>query len=112
MSGRILPYLLARPIMGAAMGVVAYAGVAGGFLIATSSEPKTFSPEGILFFSVLAGLFCEDVPLAPRHRLQNAARRAARLTSRRGQVSGKGRRDSARSACAVTHSGVVLYRTL
>ncbi len=59
MSVRMIPYLLARPLLGGATGLVAYAGVVGGFLIATDKQPTTFSPEGILFFALLAGLFAK-----------------------------------------------------
>jgi hypothetical protein len=59
MTVRMIPYLLVRPVLGAGTGLVAYAGVVGGFLIATSREPATFSGEGILFFALLAGLFAK-----------------------------------------------------
>jgi len=59
MNVRMIPYLLARPFLGGATGLVAYAGVVGGFLVATAKEPATFSPEGILFFALLAGLFAK-----------------------------------------------------
>lgn len=55
----IIPFLLVRPFLGAATGLVAYAGVVGGFLIATPNQPDTFSPQGILFFALLAGLFAK-----------------------------------------------------
>jgi len=59
MNVRMIPYLLARPLLGGATGLVAYAGVVGGFLVATAKQPTTFSPEGILFFALLAGLFAK-----------------------------------------------------
>jgi hypothetical protein len=59
MGIRTIPFLIVRPFLGAAMGLVAYAGVVGGFLIATSTQPKSFSPQGILFFALLAGLFAK-----------------------------------------------------
>lgn len=56
----LVPYLALRPVLGAVMGLIVYAGFVGGFLIATTTNaPTHFSPQGIVFASVLSGLFAK-----------------------------------------------------
>jgi hypothetical protein len=52
--------VIVRPIVGAALGLAAFAGVAGGFLVATGAEAVDYSPAGLLFIAFLAGLFAES----------------------------------------------------
>jgi hypothetical protein len=57
---RMLPLFMIRPFLGAAMGMLIYAGVTGGYLIAVEeTETVTFSRQGLLFFSFLGGLFAK-----------------------------------------------------
>jgi hypothetical protein len=56
---RMVPWLLVRPVFGAVMGTLLFAGFVGGFLIATTQTPKQFSPAGLLFLSLLSGLFAK-----------------------------------------------------
>lgn len=52
--------VIVRPIVGAALGLAAFAGVAGGFLVATGAQAADYSPTGLLFVAFLAGLFAES----------------------------------------------------
>jgi hypothetical protein len=52
--------VIVRPIVGAALGLAAFAGVAGGFLVATGAQEADYSPTGLLFIAFLAGLFAES----------------------------------------------------
>src|SRR3954469_24244096 len=58
-SERCVPFLVMRPLLGAVMGLIVYAGFVGGFLISTTNSPASFSPQGIVFISVLSGLFAK-----------------------------------------------------
>jgi hypothetical protein len=58
-SDRELPFLVLRPVLGAVMGLIVYAGFVGGLLISTTKTPDSFSPQGLVFVSVLAGLFAK-----------------------------------------------------
>jgi formate hydrogenlyase subunit 3/multisubunit Na+/H+ antiporter MnhD subunit len=55
----MVPWLLVRPVFGAVMGMLLFAGFVGGFLIATTETPQKFSPAGLLFLSLLSGLFAK-----------------------------------------------------
>ena len=57
-GARLVPLFLMRPLMGSLMGLVVYAGLSGGYLIATSGNTK-LSPAGVVFFAALAGLFAK-----------------------------------------------------
>ena len=58
--GRMVPFFMIRPFLGAAMGLLIYAGITGGYLIAIENAGNaTFSRPGLLFFSFLAGLFAK-----------------------------------------------------
>ena len=52
--------VIVRPIVGAALGLAAFAGVVGGFLVATGAQAADYSPAGLLFIAFLAGLFAES----------------------------------------------------
>jgi len=52
--------LLVAPLVGAALGPVAFAGAVGGFIIASGGNNADYSPTGILFIAVLAGMFAEN----------------------------------------------------
>jgi hypothetical protein len=57
---RMVPFFMVRPFLGSAMGLLVYAGVTGGYLIAVeNAQAATFSRQGLLFFSFLAGLFAK-----------------------------------------------------
>jgi hypothetical protein len=58
-SERCVPFLVLRPVLGAVMGLIVYAGFIGGFLISTTKAPESFSPQGMVFIAVLAGLFAK-----------------------------------------------------
>lgn len=55
-----LPLLLLLPLLGAALGLVAFAGLVGGFLVASGSSSPTYSPAGLLFVAALAGMFAPN----------------------------------------------------
>jgi hypothetical protein len=55
-----LPLLILLPLLGAALGLVAFAGFVGGFLVATGSSSPSYSPAGLLFISALAGMFAPN----------------------------------------------------
>jgi nitrate/nitrite transporter NarK len=57
---QIVPSLLVLPIVGAALGLAAFAGTVGGFLVATGDSSQDYSPAGLLFVAFLAGLFAES----------------------------------------------------
>src|SRR5439155_18482726 len=53
-----IPWLILHPLLGAALGLIAFAGLIGGFLVASGTKaPSSYSPAGLLFIAVLAGLF-------------------------------------------------------
>lgn len=57
---RMVAFFVVRPFLGAAMGLLIYAGVTSGYLIAVEDAASvTFSRNGLLFFSFLAGLFAK-----------------------------------------------------
>jgi hypothetical protein len=56
---RMVPFLVLRPVLGAVMGLLVYAGFVGGYLISTTKAPEAFSPQGLVFTSVLSGLFAK-----------------------------------------------------
>jgi hypothetical protein len=55
-----LPLLILLPLLGAALGLVAFAGLVGGFLVASGSSSPTYSPAGLLFVAALAGMFAPN----------------------------------------------------
>jgi|RhiMethySRZTD1v2_1073278.scaffolds.fasta_scaffold35403_5 hypothetical protein len=55
-----LPLLILLPMLGAALGLVAFAGFVGGFLVASGSSSPTYSPPGLLFIAALAGMFAPN----------------------------------------------------
>jgi hypothetical protein len=55
-----LPLLVLLPLLGAALGLVAFAGLVGGFLLASGSSSPSYSPTGLLFVAVLAGMFAPN----------------------------------------------------
>src|SRR5215212_2786735 len=50
-----LPLLALLPLLGAALGLVAFAVRIGGFLVASGSRAPSYSPAGLLFVAALAG---------------------------------------------------------
>ena len=57
---RMAPFFIGRPFLGAAMGILIYTGIKSGYLILVREADKpSFSPEGLLFFSILGGLFAK-----------------------------------------------------
>jgi hypothetical protein len=57
---RMMPFFIIRPFLGAAVGFLAYVGIVGGFLIAVENADATqFSGEGLLFITILTGLFAK-----------------------------------------------------
>jgi hypothetical protein len=54
-----VPFLVMRPVLGAVMGLIVYAGFIGGFLISTTKAPESFSPQGMVFLAVVSGLFAK-----------------------------------------------------
>lgn len=57
---RMVPFFLVRPFLGSAMGLLVYAGLTSGYLIAVeNAQDATFSRQGLLFFSFLGGLFAK-----------------------------------------------------
>jgi hypothetical protein len=55
-----LPLLILLPLLGAALGLVAFAGLVGGFLVASGSRSPSYSPAGLLFVAALAGMFAPN----------------------------------------------------
>jgi hypothetical protein len=55
-----LPLLILLPLLGAALGLVAFAGLVGGFLVASGSSSPTYSPAGLMFVAALAGMFAPN----------------------------------------------------
>lgn len=55
-----LPLLILLPLLGAALGLVAFAGFVGGFLVASGSSSPSYSPAGLLFIAALAGMFAPN----------------------------------------------------
>ena len=57
---RMVPFFIVRPLLGSAMGLLVYAGLTSGYLIAVeNAQDATFSRPGLLFFSFLGGLFAK-----------------------------------------------------
>lgn len=57
---RMVPFFIIRPLLGAAVGFLTYVGIVGGFLIVLqNAEDVTFSDEGLLFITILTGLFAK-----------------------------------------------------
>ena len=57
---RMVPFFVIRPFLGSAMGLLVYAGLTGGYLIAVkNAKADSFSQEGLLFLSFLTGLFAK-----------------------------------------------------
>ena len=52
-----VPLLVMLPLLGAALGLIAFAGLVGGFIVASGTKAPTYSPAGLLFIAVLAGMF-------------------------------------------------------
>jgi hypothetical protein len=52
-----VPLLVMLPLLGAALGLIAFAGLVGGFIVASGTKSATYSPAGLLFIAVLAGMF-------------------------------------------------------
>lgn len=57
---RASPLLLLFPLIGGTLGLVLFAGVVGGFLVANPSSSGGYSFPGILFLSFLAGFFARN----------------------------------------------------
>jgi hypothetical protein len=55
-----LPNLILAPFLGAALGLVSFAGLVSGFLVASGSGSAEYSPTGLLFIAGLAGLFAPN----------------------------------------------------
>jgi hypothetical protein len=55
-----LPLLILLPLLGAALGLVSFAGLVGGFLVASGSGSPRYSPAGLLFVAALAGMFAPN----------------------------------------------------
>jgi nitrate/nitrite transporter NarK len=53
----MLPELIIYPLIGAACGFVVFAGVVGGFLLASGTQTETYSAPGLLFLAFIAGIF-------------------------------------------------------
>jgi len=57
---RMVPLFIIRPFLGSAMGLLVYAGVTSGYLIAVENAGQAiFSRQALLFFSFLGGLFAK-----------------------------------------------------
>jgi hypothetical protein len=56
----LVPQLMVLPLMGAALGLGAFSGIVGGFLVASGSNSPSYSPTGLFFVAFLAGLFAEN----------------------------------------------------
>jgi hypothetical protein len=57
---RMAPFFIIRPFLGSTVGFLAYVGIVGGFLIAVENANATqFSDEGLLFITILTGLFAK-----------------------------------------------------
>ena len=55
---RMAPFFIGRPFLGGAMGIIIYTGLKSGYLILVKGAAEaSFSPEGLLFFAILGGLF-------------------------------------------------------
>jgi hypothetical protein len=60
--GRMVPFFLIRPFLGSAMGLLVYAGLTAGYLIAVlNPADASFSSEGLFFLSFLGGLFAKTL---------------------------------------------------
>jgi hypothetical protein len=60
----MIPFFYLRPFLGAAMGVLAYAGLVAGLLFATGSTGSAgfaVRPESVLFAAGVAGLFAKTL---------------------------------------------------
>jgi hypothetical protein len=51
-----IPGIVVSPLVGAVLGVIVFAGVVGGFLVASTSE-GTYSAPALLFLAFLGGIF-------------------------------------------------------
>jgi hypothetical protein len=51
-----IPEMIVSPLVGAVLGVVVFAGVVGGFLVA-SADTGTYSPAALIFIAFLGGVF-------------------------------------------------------
>ena len=61
-SIRMLPQFYFRPVLGAGMGMIAFAGLVAGVLFSTrTTSPATIVPESVLFFSLVSGLFAKTL---------------------------------------------------
>ena len=59
---RMAPWFLIRPFLGAAMGLLVYVGVVGGYLIAVDTDDEVrFNPHSLAFLSFLGGLFAKTL---------------------------------------------------
>jgi hypothetical protein len=57
---RMVPFFMIRPFLGSAMGLLIYAGLTAGYLIAVVNPGKaSFSDQGLFFLSFLGGLFAK-----------------------------------------------------
>jgi hypothetical protein len=54
-----IPEVLVSPLLGAVLGFVAFAGIVGGFLVASTSPGTTYSPAAVTFISFLSGMFAQ-----------------------------------------------------
>jgi len=55
-----LPLLILLPLLGAALGLIAFAGFVGGFLVTSGSSSPSYSPTGLLFIAALSGMFAPN----------------------------------------------------
>jgi hypothetical protein len=61
-SVRMLPQFYFRPLLGAGMGMIAFAGMVAGVLFSTrTTSPDALVPESVLFFSLVSGLFAKTL---------------------------------------------------
>jgi hypothetical protein len=58
---RTVPLFAIRPLLGAGTGVLAYTGLVGGLLFASSSGGEQPRTESVLFFAILGGLFAKTL---------------------------------------------------
>lgn len=81
-----LPLLILLPLLGAALGLVSFAGLVGGFLVASGSENPTYSPAGLIFVAALAGMFAPNF-VASLARAADAIFGKTRLSPERTRLS-------------------------
>jgi hypothetical protein len=59
---RMIPLFLIRPFLGAVVGLLAYVGITGGYIIAVrDASAQSFSLEALAFISILFGLFAKTL---------------------------------------------------